>query len=406
MHYNGYIRKRGGTEMGQVQRRERQNTRSQDIEVWDFSRDSDGPRMMRLADPESRQPDRRRHNHRPRPVRQETDNRRQRPARRETDNNRPRPVRREAAGSRPRPVRQETDSNRQRPARRETDGNRPRPVRRETVDCGLARPVERRPRPVQPIRYTERVEENEVRRVRSARAVRRRRAKRRNELLCKCFTLIVVAVCLVLIYQTTGAVYHMVHDQKEDRNVEKNKGIVEVVSEKLGGDKIEAPAITEDFLEVNDYSRPGTKLNKVKSVFVHYTANPGTSAQQNRSYFANLAETHERSASAHFIIGYDGELVQCIPLEEQAYAVATRNEDSISIECCYQDEEGKFTQETYDTLVHMLAWLTQEYHLSTDDILRHYDCGGKKCPLYYVEHEDAWEQLLADVESYKSENTQ
>ena len=54
----------------------------------------------------------------------------------------------------------------------------------------------------------------------------------------------------------------------------------------------------------------------------------------------------------------------------------------------------------------MLAWLTQEYHLSTDDILRHYDCGGKKCPLYYVEHEDAWEQLLADVESYKSENTQ
>ena len=360
--------------MGQVQRRERQNTRSQDIEVWDFSRDSDGPRMMRLADPESRQPDRRRHNHRPRPVRQEADDRRQRPA------------------------------------RRETDGNSPRPVRREAVDCGLARPVERRPRPVQPIRYTKRVEENEVRRVRSARAVKRRRAKRRNELLCKCFTLIVVAVCLVLIYQTAGAVYHMVHDQKEDRNVDKNvdknKGIVEVVSEKLGGDKIEAPAITEDFLEVNDYSRPGTKLNKVKSVFVHYTANPGTSAQQNRSYFANLAETHERSASAHFIIGYDGELVQCIPLEEQAYAVATRNEDSISIECCYQDEEGKFTQETYDTLVHMLAWLTQEYHLSTDDILRHYDCGGKKCPLYYVEHEDAWEQLLADVESYKPENAQ
>ena len=47
--------------------------------------------------------------------------------------------------------------------------------------------------------------------------------------------------------------------------------------------------------------------------------------------------------------------------------------------------------------------MTQEYHLSADDILRHYDCGGKKCPLYYVEHEDAWEQLLADVESYKPE---
>ena len=55
------------------------------------------------------------------------------------------------------------------------------------------------------------------------------------------------------------------------------------------------------------------------------------SAAQNRSYFASLAETQERSASAHFIIGYEGELIQCIPLEEQAYAVATRNADSVSI---------------------------------------------------------------------------
>lgn len=125
--------------------------------------------------------------------------------------------------------------------------------------------------------------------------------------------------------------------------------------------------------------------------------------KENRSYFANLAETQERSASAHFIIGYEGELIQCIPLEEQAYAVATRNEDSVSIECCYLDEDGKFTQETYDTLVHTLAWLMQEYHLSEDDILRHYDCGGKMCPLYYVEHEDAWEKSLADVEKFEPE---
>ncbi len=241
---------------------------------------------------------------------------------------------------------------------------------------------------------------------REVRAVKRRKAKRRKVLLYRCITLFVIAVCLVLIYQTTGAIYRMLHDKKTDKSADGNKGIVEVVSQKLGGNKIEPPAITEDFLEINDYSRPGTKLNKVKSVFVHYTANPGTTAKQNRSYFANLAETHERSASAHFIIGYDGELVQCIPMEEQAYAVATRNEDSVSIECCYQDEEGKFTQETYDTLVHMLAWLMQEYNLSTDDILRHYDCGGKMCPLYYVEHEDAWDQLLADVENYEPESAQ
>lgn len=239
---------------------------------------------------------------------------------------------------------------------------------------------------------------------RSAGAVRRRKAKRRKVALYRCFTLFVIAVCLILIYQTTGAVYRMVHDRRTGRSAGKDKGIVEVMSEKLGENKIEPPAITEDLLEINEYSRPGTKLKKVKSIFVHYTANPGTSAQGNRSYFANLAETHERAASAHFIIGYDGEVIQCIPREEQAYAVISRNEDSLSIECCYLDEDGKFTQETYDTLIHMLAWLTQEYHLTTDNILRHYDCGGKLCPLYYVEHEDAWEQMLADVDSYIEEN--
>lgn len=241
---------------------------------------------------------------------------------------------------------------------------------------------------------------------RSAGAAKRRKAKRRKVLLYRCFTFLVIAVCLILIYQTTSAVYRMVHDRRTGRSAGNDKGIVEVMSEKLGENNIEPPAITEDFLEINDYSRPGTKLKKVKSIFVHYTANRGTSAQGNRSYFANLAQTHERSASAHFIIGYDGEVIQCIPREEQAYAVISRNEDSLSIECCYLDEDGKFTQETYDTLIHMLAWLTQEYHLSTDDILRHYDCGGKLCPLYYVEHEDAWEQLLADVDSYIEENGQ
>lgn len=238
------------------------------------------------------------------------------------------------------------------------------------------------------------------------RKVKRRKAKRRKVLLYRCFTLFVIAVCLILIYQTTSAIYRMMQDKKTGRSADKDKGIVEVMSEKLGENKIEPPAITEDFLEINEYSRPGTKLKKVKSIFVHYTANPGTSAQGNRSYFANLAETHERAASAHFIIGYDGEVIQCIPREEQAYAVISRNEDSLSIECCYLDEDGEFTRETYDTLIHMLAWLTQEYHLTTDDILRHYDCGGKLCPLYYVEHEDAWEQLLADVDSYIEENNQ
>ena len=159
------------------------------------------------------------------------------------------------------------------------------------------------------------------------------------------------------------------------------------------------PDWTEDFLTVNEYSRPGDPLTEVNNIFVHYTANPGTSAAQNRSYFEQLKDNHERSASAHFIIGYNGEILQCVPLDEIAYAVQTRNEDSISIECCYKADNGQFTQETYDSLIRLLRWLIDAYELEPEDILRHYDCGGKKCPIYYTEHEDAWERLKEDVKN-------
>lgn len=160
------------------------------------------------------------------------------------------------------------------------------------------------------------------------------------------------------------------------------------------------PTWTEDFLTPNEYSRPGDVLKEVNSVFVHYTANQGTSAAQNRSYFEQQKDTHERSVSAHFIIGYEGEIIQCVPLDEIAYAVQTRNQDSVSIECCYLAEDGSFTQETYDSLIRLLQWLAATYDLDVDeDILRHYDCGGKKCPIYYTENEDAWEDLKEDVKT-------
>lgn len=157
------------------------------------------------------------------------------------------------------------------------------------------------------------------------------------------------------------------------------------------------PQWEEKLLTPNEYSRPGDALEEVKNIFVHYTANPGTSAAQNRSYFEQLKDTHDRSVSAHFIIGYEGEIIQCLPLDEIGYAVQTRNYDSISIECCYLADDGSFTQETYDSLISLLKWLTEAYSLDEEDILRHYDCGGKKCPLYYTEHEDAWERLKKDV---------
>lgn len=160
------------------------------------------------------------------------------------------------------------------------------------------------------------------------------------------------------------------------------------------------PELDVELLMVNPYSRPGTALEKVNGIVIHYTANPGATAIANRNYFENLKDTHTTKASSHFVVGLEGEIVQCIPTAEIAYASNDRNSDTISIECCYKNEDGSFEQATYDSVIKLTAWLCAKFGLTSEDVIRHYDVTGKLCPLYYVEHEDAWAQFKKDVDTY------
>ena len=160
------------------------------------------------------------------------------------------------------------------------------------------------------------------------------------------------------------------------------------------------PELDVELLTVNPYSRPGTALEKVNGIVIHYTANPGATAIANRNYFENLKDTHTTKASSHFVVGLEGEIVQCIPTAEIAYASNDRNSDTISIECCYKNEDGSFEQATYDSVIKLTAWLCAKFGLTSEDVIRHYDVTGKLCPLYYVEHEAAWAQFKKDVDTY------
>ena len=162
--------------------------------------------------------------------------------------------------------------------------------------------------------------------------------------------------------------------------------------------------IEENLLPVNPYSRPGTKLEEVNAIVIHYVGNPGTTAAQNRSYFENIIETGEASVSSHFIVGLDGEIIQCVPLDEISYASNTRNEDTIAVETCHPDETGKYNQTTYDSMVKLTAYLCILYNLNPDkDVIRHYDVTGKECPKYFVDYENEWSLFKAQVKRQMSE---
>lgn len=164
------------------------------------------------------------------------------------------------------------------------------------------------------------------------------------------------------------------------------------------------PDIDVELLTPNYYSRPQTATDKITGIVIHYVANPGSTAIQNRNYFEGLKDSQETQASSNFIVGLDGEIVQCVPTSEVAYASNNRNNDTVSIEVCHPDETGKFNDKTYESLVWLTGWLCEYLDVEPENVIRHYDITEKPCPLYYVEHEDAWLQFKEDVKTWVAEH--
>ena len=220
---------------------------------------------------------------------------------------------------------------------------------------------------------------------RDYRRVNRRKQRNRRLML---FGLVLLGIIFA------AGVIKIVTGRIEDARLDKLQA--QVTQE--NGSFIGAPPFEVNLLDVNEYSRPGIPLKKIKGIVVHYTANPGSTAAENRNYFEGLKDSHETKVSSHFVIGIEGEIVQCIPSSEIAYASNSRNDDTLSIECCHKDETGEFTEATYDSLVKLVGWLCYRFGLESSDVIRHYDVTEKICPKYFVDHPDAWEQFKKDVD--------
>ena len=155
--------------------------------------------------------------------------------------------------------------------------------------------------------------------------------------------------------------------------------------------------ISKQIIPVDGVSRNGEKIIKVNDIVIHYVGNPGSTAQQNRDFYAGS----QSNVSSHFVVGIEGEIIQCIPLNEMSAASNWRNNDTISIETCHPDSTGKFTKKTYKSLVKLVAWLEDKCGLTEKHVIRHYDITGKECPRYFVKNNDAWETFKKKVKKQR-----
>ena len=178
---------------------------------------------------------------------------------------------------------------------------------------------------------------------------------------------------------------------------------VETETEEIKTTFVPSPEIREELLTINEWSRPGKKIKSLNYIVIHYLGNPETTADQNHHYFESLKDLQNNYMSANYIVGMEGEIIHCVPDDEVAWASNNANSYSISIENCHPDESGKLTDDTYSSLVKLVAYLSEKYNLDRAHIIRHYDVTGKICPKWFVEHPQDWEDFLDEVMDYRDE---
>jgi N-acetyl-anhydromuramyl-L-alanine amidase AmpD len=152
----------------------------------------------------------------------------------------------------------------------------------------------------------------------------------------------------------------------------------------------------------------------IKYIVIHYVGGTGT-AKSVAQYFANSYI----GASAHYCVGFEGEIYQSVKDEDIAWHCGAkkyvhpecRNTNSIGIEMCVRktskatlsatDKDWYFENATVASCISLVKYLMQKYNIDADHVIRHYDVTGKICPNPYVYNTQAhtWSQFKAALVS-------
>lgn len=169
-----------------------------------------------------------------------------------------------------------------------------------------------------------------------------------------------------------------------------------------------------DFIQKNRYTRPGILLKEVRKIVLHWTANPGGTAERHQQYFNGTAIKLKHTASAHIFVD-EIEAICIVPLNEIAYHANDRYEKidgvayrgvpelkpnanlySIGVEMCVE-KNGVISPITISRTAEVVAELCKTYKLTEKDIVRHYDVTHKPCPKPFVSDPKLFERFKKTV---------
>ena len=145
---------------------------------------------------------------------------------------------------------------------------------------------------------------------------------------------------------------------------------------------------------------PG-RTSPISYIVIHYTANSGDTAQNNLDYFART----KTGTSAHYFVD-ENEVCQSVKDMDVAWHCGRsdgqykhpycRNSNSIGIEMCnsLKAVPEAVKQRTADFVRELMS----RYGVPVQNVLRHYDVTGKRCPAPWVDDPQAWMDFKALLE--------
>jgi N-acetyl-anhydromuramyl-L-alanine amidase AmpD len=147
---------------------------------------------------------------------------------------------------------------------------------------------------------------------------------------------------------------------------------------------IEYPGAT-DFVQARWYAQ-GPQNRFVDTIVFHIT-DGGPAAENTAEYFS----TTDTQASAHFVIGQDGTVIQCVAMDDIAWHAHGANRTSIGIEHCarspahllspaeqakwgFDDEGLPLSEAQLQASAALVTWLCKRYDLDpSTQVLGHTD---------------------------------
>lgn len=172
---------------------------------------------------------------------------------------------------------------------------------------------------------------------------------------------------------------------------------------------------------ISKYNFNKGSISRIKYIVIHYVGALG-GAEDNCRYYGG----GNRNASAHYFVGFNGEIWQCVEDANIAWHCGAssykhaecRNSNSIGIELCVRkkntknlgatDKDWYFEDTTVEAAAELTRYLMKKYGVPASHVIRHYDVTGKICPNPYVYNTSAhtWDEFKKKISEQQAETPQ